>query len=193
MYLSPGKCALTTGPPRAQRSRLYRGEEVGNARGTTGDCKSPTHTDPASAAAVPRDVWPRHTPARAPCRPAGILHSSHIQPRLRSVLALSASNLCSERAPAARPGSRTSEQNPLPALPYSPPAPDNGLRHWSAAKDRFFSSGGSGGGATTQLSTGGGGLLGEIAALRNGDAPDRWGRPSLSVQVGPFPDASWEV
>lgn len=134
----------------------------------------------------PRTLLPGQCPALLP---------HPIQPRPQSIPALSASNLCSERAQPARPGSRTGERNPLPALPSPPPAPEDGLRHWRAAGDRFILQPGlRGRGHSAAFGNRGGRLLGEITALGNRDAPRAWIRPlSLPAQVSPFPDAFWEL
>lgn len=132
---------------------------------------------------------PRDSQTRAHCLSVGVLHSflpHPSQPRPQSSPALSASNLCSERAPPARSGSRTEERNPLAALRSPPPAPEDRLRHWGAAGDRFFLQPGlRGRGHSAACGNRGGGLLGEITALGNRDALEPRAAPSLSPPMYP--------
>lgn len=132
---------------------------------------------------------PRDSQTRAHCLSVGVLHSflpHPSQPRPQSSPALSASNLCSERAPPARSGSRTEERNPLAALRSPPPAPEDGLRHWGAAGDRFFLQPGlRGRGHSAACGNRRGGLLGEIAALGNRDALESRAASSLPPPRSP--------
>lgn len=149
------------------------------------------HTSRSSAAAGPRNASPQRQPdprALPACRCPALLPPTPDPPRPQSIPALSASNLCSERAPPARPGSRTEERNPLPALPSPRPAPKDGLRHWGAAGDRFFLQPGlRGRGHSAAFGHRGGRLLGEISALGNRDAPEPRAAPSPSLHGFPSP------
>lgn len=134
---------------------------------------------------------PSDSPTRAHCLPVGVLHSFlphpiHLGRRASQLFPPLTSARSGRRQQ--RPGSRTEERNPLPALPSPPPAPKDGLRHWGAAGDRFFLQPGlRGRGHSAAFGNRGCRLLGEISALGNRDAPEPRAAPSPSLHGFPSP------